>query len=144
MSAREKRPAVAPAPMVLLGEIRKLIDAARQRAATAVNFEPTLLYWRIGEWIHTQVLTGRRAEYGEEIIATLSQQLMNDYGKGFGYTGLTRMVKIYETYRADKKVASLLRQLPWPHHLTILGRSRFPEIKSEFDKLIGSLLWEKA
>jgi len=80
MSAREKSPAVRSAPAVLLSEIRKLIDAARQRAATAVSFELTLLYWRIGERIHTQVLAGRRAEYGEEIVATLSQQLMNDYG----------------------------------------------------------------
>ena len=68
------------AQVVLLGEIRQLIDAARQRAATAVNSELTLLYWRIGQRIHTQVLAGQRAEYGEEIVATLSQQLMNDYG----------------------------------------------------------------
>jgi len=36
----------------------------------------TLLYWRIGQRIHTQVLDGQRAEYGEEIIATLSRQLV--------------------------------------------------------------------
>ncbi len=29
-------------------DIVALIDAARQRAATAVNAELTLLYWRIG------------------------------------------------------------------------------------------------
>ena len=32
----------------------------------------------IGQRIHTNVLAGQRAEYGEEIIATLSQQLMRE------------------------------------------------------------------
>jgi hypothetical protein len=37
------------------------------------------------------------------------------------------MRQFYETYRGDRKVASLLRQLPWTHHLMILGRSRVPD-----------------
>lgn len=112
------------APVVLLGEIRQLIDAARQRAAAAVNSELTLLYWRIGERIHTQVLAGRRAEYGEEIIATLSQQLMNDYGKGFSYTALTRMTKFYEAFPNEKIVATLSQQLSWSHFREILPLKR--------------------
>ncbi len=31
-----------------------------------VNSELTMLYWRIGQRIHTQVLEGRRADYGEK------------------------------------------------------------------------------
>lgn len=124
MSAREKSQVVTSAPVVLLGEIRQLIDAARQRAATAVNSELTLLYWRIGERIHTQVLAGRRAEYGEEIVATLSQQLMNDYGRGFSYTALTRMVKFYEAFPDEKIVATLSQQLSWSHFQEILPLKR--------------------
>jgi hypothetical protein len=124
MSARAKSPVVTSAPVLLLGEIRQLIDAARQRAATAVNSELTLLYWRIGERIHTQVLAGRRAEYGEEIVATLSQQLMNDYGKGFGYTALTRMVNFYEAFPDEKIVATLSQQLSWSHFREILPLKR--------------------
>lgn len=124
MSAREKNPAVTSAPVALLGEIRQLIDAARQRAATAVNFELTLLYWRIGQRIHTQVLAGQRAEYGEEIVATLSQQLMNDYGKGFSYTALTRMAKFYETFPNEQIVATLSQQLSWSHFQEILPLKR--------------------
>jgi len=124
MSAREKSQVVTSTPVVLLGEIRQLIDAARQRAATAVNFELTLLYWRIGERIHTQVLAGRRAEYGEEIVATLSQQLMNEYGKGFSYTALTRMTKFYEAFPDEKIVATLSQQLSWSHFREILPLKR--------------------
>jgi hypothetical protein len=39
------------APAALLGDIRVLIEAARQRAASAVNSELTMLYWSIPELI---------------------------------------------------------------------------------------------
>lgn len=63
---------VAPSA-VLLGDIRTLIEVARQRATSAVNSELTMLYWRIGLRIHTQVLEGRRADYGEEVVPTLAR-----------------------------------------------------------------------
>jgi hypothetical protein len=34
------------------------------------------------------------------------------------------MRQFSETYRSDKKVAALLRQLKWTHHLMILGRTK--------------------
>ena len=45
----------------LLGDIRALIESARQRATAMVNSELTLLFWRIGRRIHTEVLAGERA-----------------------------------------------------------------------------------
>lgn len=56
MNRRKASVASAAAPSALLGDIRALIEAARQRAASAVNSELTMLYWRIGQRIHTQVL----------------------------------------------------------------------------------------
>lgn len=31
----------------------------------------------------------KRAEYGKEIVATMSQQLITQYGKGYSYSALT-------------------------------------------------------
>ncbi|MXI97690.1 DUF1016 domain-containing protein, partial [Escherichia coli] len=54
---RRKAPVAAPAaPVALLGDIRALIEASHQRAASAVNAELTLLFWRIGRRIHMEVL----------------------------------------------------------------------------------------
>jgi DUF1016 N-terminal domain len=73
-----------PAPVIqadeLLGELRRMIDAARARVATAANAELTLLHWRIGRKIYSEVLSGERAQYGKGIVATLSQHLVADYG----------------------------------------------------------------
>lgn len=68
---------------VLLGDIRTLIEAARQRAASAVNSELTILYWCIGLRIHTQGLEGRRADYGEEVVPTSGEGLGNGIRKQF-------------------------------------------------------------
>lgn len=70
------------APVVV--ELRALIDAARTRAATAVNAELTLLYWQVGRRLAREVLRGDRAAYGEEVIKTVSDGLTESYGKGWG------------------------------------------------------------
>lgn len=49
----------------LIGDVRRLIDTARGRAASAVNSELTLLYWQVGRRISREVLEGERVEYGK-------------------------------------------------------------------------------
>lgn len=60
---------------LLLGDIRRLIDKAQPCVATTVNVTLTMLYWRIGKRINQEILKGNRAQYGKEILATLSQRL---------------------------------------------------------------------
>ncbi|UUZ68409.1 DUF1016 N-terminal domain-containing protein [Polaromonas sp. P2-4] len=55
-----------PAPCPLLAEVRQLIEAARQRVASAVNAEFTQLYGHIGRRISTELLQGQRGEYGKQ------------------------------------------------------------------------------
>ncbi len=76
----------------LLTELRGLIESARQRVAQTANSTLTMLYWHVGLRIRNEVLREGRAEYGAQIIATLSAQLVRDYGKGFNASALTRMV----------------------------------------------------
>lgn len=56
-------------------DIRDLIEEARISVAIRVNVGMTLLYWQIGKRINDEILKGKRAEYGKQILATLSQQL---------------------------------------------------------------------
>lgn len=39
------------------------------------------------------------------------------------------MRQFYEAYRGNKKVLALLRQLPWTHHMLILGQAKPPETR---------------
>ena len=43
--------------------------------AVTVNAGLTILYWQIGNRICQDILKQKRAEYGKEIVATLSQEL---------------------------------------------------------------------
>jgi hypothetical protein len=73
----------------LLDDIHTLIDGARQQVAVTVNAELTALYWQMGRRIRKDLmLEEARVAYGEEIVATLSRQLTQSYGKGYTKSAL--------------------------------------------------------
>jgi predicted nuclease of restriction endonuclease-like (RecB) superfamily len=104
----------------LFQEIRQLIDGAKQRAAVAINTEITLLYWQIGHRINTEILQGQRAEYGKHIIASLSQQLTQTYGRGWGEKQLRHCLHFSEIFPDEQIVSALRRQLSWTHIKTLI------------------------
>ena len=118
MAAR--KPALPPLPGALLTELRGLIESARQQVAQTANAALTLLYWRIGQRIRSDVLKNQRAEYGEQIVSTLSTQLVADYGQAFGARSLRRMVQFAEVFPNESIVATLSRELSWSHFIEIL------------------------
>ena len=120
MNKRRVGKAGATQALPLLDEVRALIDSARQRAVVAVNAELTLMYWRIGQRIQVVILTGKRAEYGEAIVATLSRQLVQHYGRGFAEKSLRRMVQFAAAFPVEPVVATLSQQLSWSHVVEIL------------------------
>lgn len=120
MNRRKTAVQLAEAPSALLGDIRALIEAARQRATSAVNSELTMLYWRVGQRIHTQILEGKRADYGEEVLPTLSAQLVKEYGSSFSVKNLRRMVQFAATFPDEQIVVSLIRQLSWTHFIALI------------------------
>lgn len=101
-------------------DIRKLIEEARGRVATYANAELTMLYWKVGERVRREILRKRRAEYGQEIVSTLSAQLVRDYGKGFEVKNLWRMMQFVEHFSKEEIVVTLSRQLSWSHFVEII------------------------
>lgn len=140
MSKRRVANPSPAAPKALLGDIRALIEASRQRAASTVNAELTLLFWRIGQRIHTEVLAGQRAGYGEEILPTLAEQLAQEYGRGFGEKNLRRMVKFAATFPEEPIVATLSRQLSWSHFVLLLALKE-PLQRDYYAQMAGAERW---
>jgi hypothetical protein len=99
----------------LLGDIREMIDAARQVVAAAVNAELSILYRNIGRRINTEVLYEKRAEYGKQIIGTLSNQLTAEYGKGWSEKLLRHCLRVAEVFPDDEIFSTLCRQFSWSH-----------------------------
>ena len=104
----------------LLTEIRDLIEDGKRQVAYAANAAFTLVNWRIGKRLLTENLTDGRAEYGKQILASLAQQLMLEYGKGYSYSALTRMARFAEMFPDERILASLIQELSWTHFLLLL------------------------
>ena len=95
----------------LITDLRTLINEARNKVALIVNTEITLLYWHIGKRINEEVLENQRAEYGKQIVSTLSRQLTEEYGKGFNEKNLRRMMQFAELFPDFQIVSTVSRQL---------------------------------
>lgn len=140
----------------LFSEIKQLIEEAKQNVAVVVNATTTVLYWNIGERINTEILDKKRAQYGKEVVKTLSRNLTEEYGKGWSEKQLRHCLRIAETFPDKEIVYALSRQLSWTHFRTIMYLK--DEIRREFylemarlenwstrtlDEKIDSMLFER-
>lgn len=59
----------------LFSDVCAIIDGTGQQLAAAYTNYQLLMYWSIGSRINHDILGGKRAEYGAQIVSTLSTQL---------------------------------------------------------------------
>jgi predicted nuclease of restriction endonuclease-like (RecB) superfamily len=104
----------------LLADLRALIGSARQRIATAAFATQTLLCWHLGRRLLIENLQGARAEYGKQILVTVSRDLAAEYGRGFSYAELARMVQFAQAFPDEAIVVTLSQQLSWSHFHALL------------------------
>jgi predicted nuclease of restriction endonuclease-like (RecB) superfamily len=103
----------------LLEDLKNLIITTKQNVAISVNSALTLMYWQIGFKINEDVLKNTRAEYGKEILSILSSKLTEEFGQGFSYSSLTRMMKFAQCFTFEN-IATLSQQLSWSHFKELL------------------------
>jgi len=104
----------------LFEDIRALINQAQQRVARVVNSELVILNWHVGERIRKEILGQERAEYGKQIVVTLSRQLTAEYGRGFTRDAIFRMIQFVERFPNLKTVTDLSQQLSWSHFVELI------------------------
>ena len=120
-AASKSKPVLTTVPAdTLASDIGHLIVEARSAVATGVNATLTLLYWRVGQRIRSEILGKQRASYGEEIVVKLSRQLVGEHGQGFSAKNLQRMIQFAEVFPDEGIVVSLIRQLSWTHFIALI------------------------
>ncbi len=97
-----------------------MIEETRSGVAVAVNSGITMLYWRIGHRVKQEILEGKRADYGAEIVSTLSRQLEVAYGSGFSEKNIRHMIRFAEAFPDNQILSALSRQLSWSHFKEII------------------------
>ena len=104
----------------LFSEIKRLIEGSRRQIAASINAGLTVLYWKIGDRINGEILQNTRADYGKQIVATLSRQLRIEYGSAFSDKEIYRMMQFATLFIEDQIVATAWRQLSWSHFREVI------------------------
>lgn len=104
----------------LVKEVILLINESRENIAIAINSSMSLLYWQIGQKINEKVLHYKRAQYGKQIVVSLSRQLTIEFGNSFSEKNLRRMMQFANLFPDKEIVVTLIRQLSWSHILAVL------------------------
>jgi len=107
--------------LLVVQEVKSILDHARKNVAQQVNNELLLTYWNIGRIIceHEQTTPGR-AEYGKQTLKELSRELTKEFGKGFSVSNIQFMRRFYQTYQIQQ-TASV--KLSWSHYCELLSIS---------------------
>lgn len=104
----------------LFSSLVHIIEQGRKQVAVKVNNTVVLTYWHVGKTINEHILNNERAEYGKEIVSTVSTQLVEKYGKSFELRNLRRMMQFSELFPNLEIVSPLASQLSWSHFIEVL------------------------
>ena len=126
----------------VFSDVVRLIAASREKAIQSVNTALIELYWEVGAMISRKI---EAAEWGDGVVDQLAQFIARTEPtlRGFTRRNLFRMRQFYEAYREDPIVSPLVTQLPWSHHLIILGQSKRPEEREFYLRLAIRERWSK-
>lgn len=95
----------------LIDDLQLIINSAKVRVASVTNTELTMMYWHIGKRINSEILCNQRAEYGKQIVSTVSTQLQRIYGnKGFESRSIRRMMQFASKFVDENIVTTLSQQ----------------------------------
>src|SRR5690554_2264307 len=102
-------------------EIKSILTQARQKAYSAINSAMVEAYWNIGKRIVEEEQNGAdRAEYGKQIIQTISNELTKEFGKGFGERTIRNFRQFYLTFPKLEIRKTPFSKLSWSHFQRVL------------------------
>jgi len=104
----------------LFTDLSKLIEQSRHQVSMQANSTLTTLFWQVGKRINDDILQNQRAEYGKQIVSTVSGQLETLYGRNFTERNVRRMMQFADVFPEMQIVVPLARQLSWSHFLILI------------------------
>ncbi len=101
-------------------ELIQIIETGQKQVAINVNSGVVLMFWHLGAKVNEFVLKNQRAEYGKQIVVTLSRELQMKYGNNFEEKNLRRMLQFVSDFQDLENVVTLSRYLSWSHFLALI------------------------
>lgn len=101
-------------------KISELLISARSKVLHTVNHTMVLTYYEIGRMIIEEEQKGKqRADYGKQIIKTLSERLSKEFGKGFSQRNLEQIRQFYSVYSKTQTLSAEFN-LSWSHYMKLM------------------------
>lgn len=134
-----------------------MIRKAQRNLYYVANTTLIDLYWNLGKHISERVSA---AGWGKSTVNELAKYIGENEPNvsGFSASNLWRMRQFYETYSANEKLATLVREIGWSNNLIILSRCKsyaekefYIDLcikerlkKRELDRQITSCMYERS
>jgi len=85
-----------------LVDIKQIVSEAKNQVYSVVNSTMVKAYWLIGKRIVEEEQEGKkRADYGKEIIKTVSSEFSKEFGRGFSITNIKYFRQFYQIFLFD-------------------------------------------
>ncbi|MCM1376420.1 MAG: PDDEXK nuclease domain-containing protein [Muribaculum sp.] len=127
----------------ILTDIQNIIETSQRQAYRAVDTILSQRNWLIGYRIAEEELRGEdRAEYGANVIKTLSSELTKVYGKGFTKTNLYSFYSFYKCFPEifHTVCGKSQRLLSWSHYRCLV-QVKDEEARNWYEKEAYEQTW---
>ena len=120
-------------------EIKQIVTQARQKAYAAINSAMVDAYWQMGKRIVEEEQQGKdRADYGSQLLKSLSKELTAEFGRGFSANSLYYFRQFYLAF--PEKLPTLWGILTWSHYKRLLSVSN-AEARAWYLKEAAEQMW---
>ena len=79
----------------ILNDLVSIIEKTKTQVVIQANSSLTIMFWQIGKRIQSDILENNRAEYGKEIVVSLSRELTTNFGNSFKDKNIRRMIQFF-------------------------------------------------
>jgi len=119
-------------------KIKQEVIESRNNALKIVNKELVSLYFKLWKIIWEKV---DKSSWWKNVIEIISEDLKKEFPwiQGFSKDNLWRMIKFYEFYSKNEKLAPLVQQISWSNNIIILEKCETDFQKEYYIKLSKKL-----
>jgi predicted nuclease of restriction endonuclease-like (RecB) superfamily len=104
----------------LFNKISTLIEQSRRAIFVYASGTSVMMFWEIGNYINTDILENKRADYGKKIVSRVATLLIEKYGRTYEIRNLRRMMQFNNQFPSFEIVSQTATQLSWAHIVEVL------------------------
>ena len=120
-------------------DVKEIVARARKQAYSAINSAMVEAYWKMGKRIVEEEQQGQaRADYGKQLLKSLSKALTEEFGKGFSVNSLYYYRQFYQAF--PEKLPTVWGILTWSHYKRLLSVSD-PKARTWYLKEAAEQMW---